>query len=125
MNSAEIKQDFESAMIKHLAFKARLRSFLYGNNNAEGPLRDPTQCVLGKWIIDRRRGEYRQVPEMADLDQAHRRIHEQANQLMDRFQAGHQAEAQAGFADVQRTAETIVTLLQAIEAQVQAVGVGS
>ncbi|RZK14481.1 MAG: histidine kinase, partial [Hymenobacter sp.] len=108
-------QDFESALIKHLAFKARLRSFLYGNSASEGPLRDPDQCVLGRWIAERRQGDYRQIPEMTDLDRQHRQIHVEANRLMDQYQAGHQAEAQAGFAEVQRTADYIVQLLQTIE----------
>lgn len=124
MSSEAIKQDFESAMVKHLAFKARLRSFLYGNNNSEGPLRDPEQCSLGQWIAERRRGAYQWVPAMADLDQQHRHIHRQANQLMDTFRTGRQAEAQAGFADVQHTAAHIVQLLQAIENQVQAAEIG-
>lgn len=117
MTSDEIKQDFESAMVKHLAFKARLRSFLYGNNSAEGPLRDPEQCVLGQWIHERRRGAYRQVPEMGALDQQHRLIHQQANQLMDLYRAGQPDQAKAGFADVQHTADSIMQLLQTIEAR--------
>jgi hypothetical protein len=119
MTPEAIKQDFESAMVKHLAFKARLRSFLYGNNNAEGPLRDPEQCVLGQWINERRRGAYRQVPGMDALDQQHRHIHQQANQLMDMFRAGQPEQAKAGFADVQHTADIITGLLQTIEARVR------
>ena len=122
MTSEAIKQDFESAMVKHLAFKARLRSFLYGNNNSEGPLRDPEQCTLGQWITERRRGAYRLVPDMSELDQQHRFIHQQANELMDQFRAGQQAQAQAGFAEVQRTADHITGLLQTIEAQVRTAG---
>jgi len=122
MTSEAIKQDFESAMVKHLAFKARLRSFLYGNNNSEGPLRDPEQCTLGQWITERRREAYRLIPEMNDLDQQHRYIHQQANELMDQFRRGQEVQAQAGFANVQRTADHITALLQTIEAQVRTAG---
>ncbi|MGI4834021.1 MAG: CZB domain-containing protein [Janthinobacterium lividum] len=125
MNSDEIKQDFESALVKHLAFKARLRSFLYGNNSAEGPLRDPAQCVLGQWIAERRRGAYRRVPEMDALDEQHRHIHQQANQLMDLFRAGQPDKAKAGFADVQHTADVIMQLLQTIEASARTATVDS
>jgi len=119
MSSEAIKQDFESALVKHLAFKARLRSFLYGNNAAEGPLRDPEQCVLGQWISERRQGAYRWVPEMTLLDQQHRHIHQQANQLMDLFRAGQPDQAKAGFTEVQHTADIITQLLQTIEARVR------
>lgn len=112
-------------MVKHLAFKARLRSFLYGNTASEGPLRDPDLCMLGQWIADRRRGAYAQVPEMATFDAEHRHIHQQANQLMDMHLAGRRAEAQAGFAEVQHTAEVMVVLLQTIEARVRTAGISN
>ena len=102
-----------------MSFKARLRSFLYGNGKEEGPLRDPDQCSLGQWITERRQGSYAHVPEMRELDQRHRNIHEHANRLMDMHLAGRRDEALAGFAQVQREAETIVTLLQTIEAKLR------
>ncbi|RZK22535.1 MAG: hypothetical protein EOO56_08245 [Hymenobacter sp.] len=115
MSPEAIKQDFESALVKHLSFKAKLRSFLYGNNSAEAPLRDPDQCGLGKWITSRRLGDYAQIAEMRTLDHEHRLIHQQANQLMDMHLAGQRNEALAGFNDVQTRADQIVVLLQTIE----------
>ncbi|RZK15209.1 MAG: hypothetical protein EOO56_23335 [Hymenobacter sp.] len=119
MSPEAIKQDFESALIKHLSFKAKLRSFLYGNNNAEALLRDPDQCGLGKWITNRRLGDYAQIPEMRDLDHEHRLIHQQANRLMDMHLAGQRNEALAGFKDVQTRADLIVVLLQTIETKLR------
>ena len=83
MSLEAIKQDFESALVKHFSFKARLRSFLHGNSNEQGPLRDPDQCSLGQWIAERRQGAYQHLPEMSQLDLKHRLIHQQANLLMD------------------------------------------
>ena len=119
MSPEAIKQDFESATVKHLSFKAKLRSFLYGNNNAEAPLRDPDQCGLGKWITSRRLGDYAHIAEMRELDQEHRLIHQQANRLMDMHLAGQRNEALAGFKDVQTRADHIVTLLQTIETKLR------
>ncbi len=115
MDPNNIKQDFESALTRHLSFKTKLRSFLYGNGYNEGPLRDPDQCSLGHWIAERRAGAYAHVPEMADLDAAHRRIHRAANVLMDYHLAGRSAEAAAGLPAVLAQAEAIVVLLQTIE----------
>lgn len=115
MSPDVIKQDFESALVKHISFKARLRSFLYGNSNSEGPLRDPDQCGLGKWITTRREGTYAHIPEMKELDQQHRLIHQQANNLMDMHLGGRRDEALAGFKDVQERADHITRLLQTIE----------
>lgn len=115
MSPEAIKQDFESALVKHFSFKARLRSFLYGNNSEEAPLRDPDQCGLGKWITSRRLGAYTHLPEMRELDQQHRLIHQQANRLMDLHMAGQRDEALAGFKEVQTRADAIVLLLQTLE----------
>lgn len=121
MSLEAIKQDFESALIKHLSFKAKLRSFLHGNGNEQGPLRNPDQCGMGKWITERRLGAYAQIPEMRELDQRHRTIHHTANQLMDLHLAGRRDEALAGFSGVQEQADVIVTLLQNIEAKLRTV----
>ena len=119
MTPEAIKQDFESALVKHFSFKARLRSFLHGNGNEEGPLRDPDQCSLGHWITERRRGAYRHVPEMGELDRQHHFIHQQANRLMDLHLANRREEAQAGFNEVQAIADDMVVLLQTIEAKLR------
>ncbi len=115
MTPNEIKQDFESAVTKHVLFKAKLRSFLYGNGYAEGPLRDPDQCALGHWIADRWAGAYVHVPEMATLDAAHRRLHHDAAALMDHRLAGRPDAAAAGLPAVLAQAESIAGLLQTIE----------
>lgn len=115
MTPNEIKQDFESAIIKHLLFKTKLRSFLYGNSYAEGSLRDPDQCALGHWITNRWAGAYVHVPEMATLDAAHRRLHRDAVVLMDHRLAGRPDAAAAGLPAVLIQAEAIVGILRAIE----------
>jgi hypothetical protein len=115
MTTEELKQDFESALVKHLHFKSRLRSFLYGNGLEEGPLRNPEQCSLGQWIASRIRGPYAHIPEARLLDQAHVRIHKEANRLMDLHQAGAVETAIAGFHVVQLIAEDITQLLRTIE----------
>lgn len=123
MSPEAIKQDFESAIIKHISFKARLRSFLYGNASAEAPLRDPEACSLGQWIASRLHGPYAGVPAMKELDREHRLIHERANHLMDLRLAGHHEEALAGFQVVQQQADHIVALLRTIEAELRTAGV--
>jgi hypothetical protein len=115
MTSEELKQEFESALIKHLHFKSKLRSFLYGNGLVEGPLRDPEQCGFGLWIASRVRKDYAHLPEARRLDEEHVRIHQEANRLMDLHQAGQLEEAIAGFPAVQRIADEMVTLLRTIE----------
>jgi hypothetical protein len=121
MTNEELKQDFESAHIKHVHFKSRLRSFLFGNGGAEGPLREPEQCSLGLWIADRLRGTgaYAHLPEARQFDHQHVLIHREANRLMDMHQAGQTEEALAGFVPLQEIAEQMVALLQTMEAKLR------
>jgi hypothetical protein len=121
MTTEELKRDFESAHIKHVHFKSRLRSFLFGNNGAEGPLRDPEQCSLGLWIADRMRGNgpYAHLPEAALFDRQHILIHREANRLMDMYKLGQTAEAGAGYEPVQAIADAMVDLLRTMEAKLR------
>jgi len=122
MSPEAIKQDFESALVKHFSFKAKLRSFLHGNGTEQGPLRDPDQCGLGQWIAERRAGSYAHLPELRELDQQHRLIHKQANRLMDLHLAGRREEALAGFGEVQVLADSMLDLLQTMEAKLRTAG---
>lgn len=119
MSPEAIKQDFESVVVKHFSFKARLRSFLHGNGNEQGPLRDADACAMGKWITERRQGAYRHLPEMRALDLKHRLIHQQANRLMDLYLSGRREEALAGFGEIQVLADHILELLRTMEAKLR------
>lgn len=111
----DIKQDFEAAMVKHLLFKSRLRSFLYGRATDEAALRDPQQCTFGHWIQQRALGAYQHLPESRTLDQVHKQIHQLANKLMDLHQRGRTEEALAGLPQMQVLADRITALLRTME----------
>lgn len=121
MTTEELKQDFESARIKHVHFKSKVRSYLFGNGVQEGPLRDPEQCSLGQWIAVRMRGNgpYAHVPEARRFDQQHILIHQEANRLMDLHKAGKADEASSGYTPLQVLADEMVVLLQTIEAKLR------
>ncbi|WP_167856948.1 CZB domain-containing protein [Hymenobacter aquaticus] len=118
----DIKQDFETAMLKHLLFKSKLRSFLYGSALAEGPARDPDQCSLGVWITQRRQSHWGYVPEWAALDRAHRQVHAQANELMDMYTQGFREQALQGLTDLLPLTDQITQLLQTIQNKLRTPG---
>ena len=111
----DLKQEFKTASVRHFLFKSKLRSFLYGSNTAEEPIRDPNVCSLGKWINERALTVYKDLPEAKELDRVHRQIHDKANQLMDLRLGGKTEQAIAGLADVQVLADRITQLLLAME----------
>ncbi|GAB3850626.1 hypothetical protein GCM10028822_16250 [Hymenobacter terrigena] len=121
MTTEDLKQDFDSARIKHVHFKSKLRSFLFGNSGDEGPLRDPEQCGLGQWIANRMRGAgaYAHLPEARQFDQQHVLIHREASRLMDLYLAGHVQEAGAGYVPLQAIADEMMSLLQTMETKLR------
>lgn len=121
MTTEDLKQDFDSARIKHVHFKSKLRSFLFGNGGGEGPLRDPEQCSLGQWIATRMRGTgvYAHLPQARRFDQQHVLIHKEANRLMDLYLAGSIEEAGAGYAPLQVIADEMLSLLQTMETELR------
>ena len=121
MTKEELKRDFESAHIKHVHFKSKLRSFLFGNGGAEGPLRDPEQCSLGLWIASRMRGTgaYAHLPEARQFDRQHVHMHQEANRLMDLHVSGQSNEAGAGYVPLQAIADEMTALLQTMEVRLR------
>ncbi|OGX82370.1 CZB domain-containing protein [Hymenobacter glacialis] len=121
MSNEEIKRDFESAHIKHVHFKSKLRSFLFGNGGVEGPLRDPEQCSLGVWVAARMRGSgpYAHLPESRLFDQQHKLIHKEANRLMDMHQTGKEEAAMAGMVPLRVITDEMAGLLRTIEAKLR------
>jgi hypothetical protein len=121
MTIEELKQDFDSARIRHVHFKSRLRSYLFGNGGEESPLRDPEACSLGHWIADRLRGRgvYAHLPEARQFDRQHVLMHHEANRLMDLHAAGRTDEASAGLGTVQAIADEMQALLQTMEAKMR------
>ena len=121
MTTQELKQDFEAARIRHVHFKSRLRSFLFGNGGDENVLRNPELCSLGEWIASRLRGSgpYAHLPEARRFDQEHVRMHREASRLIDLYQAGRADEALTGFGPLQVLADEMVALLQTMEARLR------
>lgn len=121
MTTEEVKRDFQSAHIKHVHFKSKLRSFLFGNGGAEELLRDPEQCSLGLWIADRMRstGPYAHLPEARLFDRQHKLIHKEASRLIDMQRAGQDEAAVAGIEPLQAISDEMANLLQTMEAKLR------
>lgn len=121
MTSEELKQDFESARIKHVHFKSKLRSYLFGNVGDVNTLRDPEKCGLGQWIALRLRGNgaYAHLPEARQFDRKHQQIHQEACRLMDQHDAGGSGGDNVNDGLLQQLADEMVVLLQTMEAKLR------
>ncbi len=110
-----LKLDFEQAKARHLLFKTRLRSILFGIEIDETPVVSHYECAVGKWIYGHALKEYGHIPEMKELERVHANIHLSARELITLFRQGDVEEAHAGLAKMEMIADDLIDLLNIIE----------
>lgn len=120
MNVLEL--DFERAKARHLLFKTRLRSILYGADIDQGPVLSHLECSLGQWIYSHALMHYGHLPEMHDLEKIHLEIHELAFKLISLYKAGKVNEARDGLIEIELIAAKLVFLLSVVETKIKSEG---
>ncbi|OON69150.1 CZB domain-containing protein [Hymenobacter sp. CRA2] len=110
-----LKREFDAARLKHILFKAKLRTFLYGAGTNESPVRDPDVCALGQWINTVALPQFGYLPETQELNRLHRHLHQVANRLLDLHQAGQVEEAVQGLRETTTLTDQVLDLLNTIE----------
>ncbi len=111
----KISLDFEQAKTKHLLFKSKLRSLLYGDVVDEAPVLSHFECTVGKWIYDHALKKYGHIPEMQELEKVHADIHTSARELVALYKSGKVEEARSGLTDMENIADHLVALLGSLE----------
>lgn len=120
----ELKHEFESALTKHVLFKSKVRSFLYGSDISLEPILDPTKCQFGKWIMETGLVRFKNIPEMHELEKVHLDIHNHAIKLVQLKQNGKTEEALAGINQLNNIADEMVKLLNSIQQKAQKITPG-
>ncbi|HYH15236.1 MAG TPA: PAS domain-containing protein [Flavisolibacter sp.] len=110
-----IHLDFEHAKVKHLLFKSKLRSILYGGTEDETPILSSKECTVGKWIYSHALKAYGYIPEMVELEKVHAEIHVVAQQLLDLYKEGKVSAARIGLTNMEKVAERLINLLSIVE----------
>lgn len=116
MNLLEL--DFERAKAKHILFKTRLRSMLYGVDTEESTVTSHKECEVGQWIYSYALEKYGYIPEMHHLEKVHHKIHDCANELIDLYKNGEVEKAREGLATMELIAGNLTTLLSVVEVRV-------
>jgi hypothetical protein len=112
---SDLKYVFESAKIKHIVFKSKVKSYLYGSDTPLEPILNFRQCSFGEWIYEIGLTRFNHLPEMHQLEKVHRDIHEHAAHLVNLKQADRTETALAGLPKLEQLAESIVVLLKQIQ----------
>ncbi|MES2765115.1 MAG: PAS domain-containing protein [Bacteroidota bacterium] len=114
-----VKLDFEQAKAKHLLFKSRLRSILFGGEVDEAPVLSHHECAVGKWIYGHALKEYGHIPEMQELERVHEDIHTSARDLITLYKGGKQDDARRGLSEMEKIADHLVGLLTTLEEKIE------
>ena len=116
-----VQLDFQDAKTKHLQFKSRLRSVLFGEIlEDENPVLSHTDCPVGKWIYQHALNTYIDLPELVELEKVHERIHTVARELLNLYKNGKIEEARSGLNKMENVAEELILMLQKVESKIAA-----
>lgn len=107
--------DFQQARIKHVLFKSRLRSVLYGVRDADAALFSLTENPLGQWLATVVKPFYSTRPEVRALEQTLQATLQAGQALVAQYQRGQIEEARTGLSTVNSHADKLEELLQSLE----------
>ena len=111
--------DFQIAKQAHLAWKARLRGFLDGQESlTEQEAVSHHNCMLGKWYYSEGMTKYGHIPEMQELEPPHETLHRIIKTIVTLKTSGDIEQAEQEYDKVDAISKTIITLLNRVEAQV-------
>lgn len=108
--------DLSGARAAHLSWKRRVRDFLDGRDALpREQMVSHRECALGRWYHGEGLRHYGHIPEMHELDQPHRMLHELIATLVCHKENGRSGEAELCYAQIGPVSDLIVKLLHAIE----------
>ena len=112
--------DFNAAKAKHLQFKNRLRSILFGEIAVdENIIVSQYACPVGKWIYKEALAEYHHINEVIEMEKVHADLHITAKTLLDLYKINRKEEAIKGLEEIETTAEKLMLLLDAVQLKIK------
>ena len=111
MNAAQV--DFQQIRIKHILFKSKVRSVLYGGAvdnvffSEAGP--------ISQWFVQIGNAKYAGEPELYTLQKTHRDLLANAQQLFSLYRSGSIDQAHAGMKDIEKLSDRFQDLLAQVE----------
>ncbi|MDP8218608.1 MAG: CZB domain-containing protein [Candidatus Theseobacter exili] len=114
------KIDFTQAIIDHVVWNVKLRSFLDGEESiSQEEAVSQKSCLLGKWLCAYKPSECGTIPEIQELKGVHIQLHEIVRQVITLKLGGNMPAAEKKLAKLKPVSEKIIHLLVAIEKKVK------
>lgn len=112
--------NFTAMKSAHLAWKAKIRAYLDGDQSAisDSSATDAHQCGLGKWYYGGGLEKFGHIPAMITLEKPHKELHALIKRVVDLNREGKRAEAEALVSQVDRLSGEVVRLLEQLESTV-------
>lgn len=111
MNAVQL--DIQQLRIKHILFKSKLRSVLYGGNIDEAFFSD--QGPVGQWFAQVGFTKYRTLDQVQQLYKLHLELSAAARQLVSLYQRSKIEEAHDGLRTIDLMSERFLDLLANVE----------
>lgn len=114
--SSEASLDFDAAISAHLAWKARLRSFLDGTTSlSKEQAVSHRHCVLGKWYYGEGLARFGQLQPMQELAAPHEELHQAIAAIVEARSTGRKEEAERLYTRIEPLSQRIVGLLERLK----------
>ena len=115
MNLAQI--DFQQLRIKHILYKSKVRSVLYGGDYDEAFF--SRSGPLNSWFNTIGLIRYGQEPEMQELSGIHKDLHKTADQLFNLYKRGNIEQAHDGLKTIEVKSERFSQVLTKLETKLK------
>jgi len=116
---SDVGVELEQAKAAHLAWYAKLRSYLDGKG---GLTKDQAvshhDCMLGKWYYSDGLEHFSHIAEMKQIEEPHAELHQLIRQIMALKEKGQTEQAEQAFLQVGPLSETIVGLIDRVQQQI-------
>ena len=114
--SGDADLDLSKAKAAHLAWKARLRAFLNGQQSiSEQQAVSHTDCDFGKWYYSEGLANYGHIPELKEVEKPHAELHKLIKEIVQLKKQNRENDAERAYEHVIELSEQIVGLLDAAE----------
>ncbi len=111
--------DFALAKSKHLAWKAKLKNFLDGNESlTTDQAVSHTDCDLGKWLYSSGMANYGHIPPMQKMEVLHKEMHGVVLSCINNKHSGNTQDAEQDYQRVAVLSDQIVSLLTETEGSI-------
>lgn len=105
--------DFQQLRVKHIFFKSKVRTVLYGGGYDQSFFTHNNPVTL--WFSAASSAKYQAEPEMQQLYKLHRSFVQLANNLVSKYQDGQIEQSHSGMTELNEMSEHFLSVLSDLE----------